>query len=224
MNTLLALIMLSTVTQGTQQTSETVSIRKATGLQSTAIAVLDTNVNTVAGTVNEQIVLLQDLRSQRGFQSGVLFKSQDNLHVILYTQWESLALLQAIKLRSEASQLRPYAVAYLAARGGGDTLTLTNPQSRAVLINVISTDPERIDQLFGFWVRGAESYWLRVPDVIGAALHRSEDNRTLINIAEWTSGDAWRNATEHAGANLAGSHGVGTSDPKLYDVVALETR
>jgi hypothetical protein len=31
-------------------------------------------------------------------------------------------------------------------------------------------------------------------------------------------------ATQHAGANLAGSHGVGTSDPKLYDVVALETR
>ena len=93
-----------------------------------------------------------------------------------------------------------------------------------MLINVISTDPERIDRLLGFWVRSAESYWLQLPDVIGAALHRSQDNRTLINIAEWKSSDAWRSAAQHAGQNFAGSHGVGTSDPKLYDVVALRTR
>ena len=222
---LLTLLMLTSLAQASQQTSGTLSIKKTAGFETTAIAVLATDTDTVAATVNAQLTLLADLYSRQGFRSAALFRSQDRRHVILYTQWDSPALLQAgLAAQGDTAQLRPFSVAYVAARGSGDTLTLAKPESRAVLINVISTDPQRIDQLFGFWARGAESYWLHLPDVIGATLHRSQDNRTLINIAEWTSGDAWRNAAQHAGENLAGSHGVGTSDPKLYDVVAVRTR
>jgi hypothetical protein len=118
-------------------------------------------------------------------------------------------------------RLSRFSVAYLSSHDGRDALTFRNPESRAILINIISTDPDKIDQLTSFWMRGAENYWLQIPDVFGAALHRSKDNRTLINIAEWTSGEAWRNATQNAGQNFAGAHGVGTSDPKLYTVVAI---
>jgi hypothetical protein len=198
------------------------SIKKDYSSRATAISVMDTNPNNIALTTSEQLAFLQDLKKQSAFRAGILFQSQDALHVILYTQWESTTSLRSV-LGSESAvkQLRPFSVAYLAAQKGDDTLTLTNPESRAVLINIISTDPERIDQLFAFWVRGAEDYWLHRAGVVGAALHRSEDNRTPINIAEWSSGDAWRSAAQHAGGNFAGAHGVGTSDPKLYNVVAI---
>ena len=112
---------------------------------------MDTNPNNIALTTSEQLAFLQDLKKQSAFRAGILFQSQDALHVILYTQWESTTSLRSV-LGSESAvkQLRPFSVAYLAAQKGDDTLTLTKPESRAVLINIISTDPERIDQLFAF--------------------------------------------------------------------------
>jgi hypothetical protein len=210
---------------GFGETTATMSIQKNNALDTTAITVIESNANTVAGTVHEQVERLKDLSHASGFRAGVVFQSRDNEHVILYTQWESAeASSQAAGRTSGASGLRPFGVAYLAMRDGGDRLVLGKGGTPAILINVISTEPGRIDKLFEFWVRGAENYWLKLPDVIGAALHRSADNRTLINIAAWTSGEAWRNAADHAGDSRAGSHGVGTSDPKLYDVVEIRTR
>jgi len=220
---------LAAMLAATQVTGETatpmVKIEKSEGRQVTAIAVLESNRDTVAGTVKTQHLLLKQLSDRRGFRAGALFRSRDGEHVILYTQWESAnAWEQAAKAGADGSGLRPFSVAYLANRRGGDTLNLAQGTAPAILINVISTDPESIDKLYEFWVRGAERYWLTLPEVIGAALHRSADRRTIINIAEWTSGEAWKAAAAHAGENFAGAHGVGTSDPKLYDVVAVISR
>ena len=84
------------------------------------------------------------------------------------------------------------------------------------MINVLSTDPSRRDQLMDVWRRGAERFWGNRPGVVAAALHRSEDGMRLVNYAQWTSGEAWQQARQVAGNNRAGIHGFGTSDPRLY--------
>ena len=126
---LFALVMLTSLAQATQHIPETLTIKKTTALETTAIAVLDTDTDTVAATMNEQLALLADLYNRSGFQSGVLFKSQDSRHVILYTQWKSADSLQAVLMAgAAASQLRPFAVSYLASPGGGDSLVPSKPR------------------------------------------------------------------------------------------------
>jgi len=223
MQTIAAFITIALALTAAGETAGTVKIGRNTGRDATAIAVVDSTTDTVAGIVDEERSRVQRLSHQEGFRSAVVLKSHDSLHVILYTQWESPAAFEKVTKAEDASALRRFSVAYLSARGG-DTLALGQAEAPAILINVISTEPQQIDRLYEFWVKGAEGYWLTLPDVIGSALHRSADNRTLINIAAWTTGEAWRKATEHAAGNFAGAHGVGTSDPKLYDVVAVTTR
>jgi hypothetical protein len=223
MNSILTLGLIGVALIAGVATPDEVNIRKDSAA-STGIAVLDTNTDTIHSTVEEQSRHMEALSQMPGFRSAAVLNSRDGQHVILYTQWNSLESLQAATQTNDGKSLKPFGVVYLAIPAGGDALPLSKASSRAILINVISTDPQRIDALYGFWVRGAESYWLHQPDVSGTALHRAADNSTLINIASWTSADAWQNAAQHAAGNFAGAHGVGTSDPKIYDIAAIKLR
>lgn len=209
---------------GTPGVSKRVSIRKDTELGITGIAIMDANAARENG-VGEQRSRMDALSTKPGFRSAVLLKSRDGENLILYTQWQALADMQeAIRSDDSNSVLRPFGVVYLAIAGGGDTLNLSEGDSQAILVNIISTDPERIDKLYSFWVRSAESYWLALPHVVGTALHRSADNNSFINIGVWKSAEDWLSARDHAGENRASSSGNGMSRPELYDILALTTR
>jgi hypothetical protein len=200
-----------------------VNIRKDSAA-STGIVVVETSLETFNSAIGGQSRCMDALSHEPGFRSAAVLSSRDNQHVILYSQWSAADSLQAAMHTSDGKDLKPFGVVYLAIPGGGDALALRKASPRVILINIISTDPGRIDALYGFWVRGAENYWLRQSEVSGTALHRSADNTTLINIASWSSAEAWQNAAQHAAGNFAGAHGVGTSDPKVYDIAALKVR
>lgn len=223
MNSILTLALVGVGLFARVTAPDEVDIRK-NAVASTGIAVLETSTDTINSAVGAQTRHMDALSREPGFRSAAVLSSRDGEHVILYTQWDSLESLQAVTRTDDGKDLKPFSVVYLAIPGGGDDLPISRASKRAILINVISTDPQRIDALYGFWVQGAENYWLRQADVSGAALHRSADNTTLINIASWSSAEAWRNAAGHAAGNFAGAHGVGTSDPKIYDIAAIRAR
>jgi antibiotic biosynthesis monooxygenase len=111
-----------------------------------------------------------------------------------------------------------YEVVLVFSASGSNVLEISEPSSVIAMINVLSTDPSRRDQLMDVWRRGTERFWEQMPGAVAAALHRSEDGMRLVNYAQWTSGEAWQRARQIAGDNRAGMHGFGTSDPRLYQL------
>jgi hypothetical protein len=161
-----------------------------------------------------------------GFFGTAIHHSLEGERVLEYSQWLSTSLWREATQRwaeregddAGRPDVRLYKVVLVFSASGSNVLEIAEPSSVIAMINVLSTDPSRRDQLKDVWRRGAERFWEKMPGAMAAALHRSEDGMRLVNYAQWTSGEAWQRARQIAGDNRAGMHGFGTSDPRLYQL------
>jgi hypothetical protein len=166
----------------------------------------------------------ESLSHATGFVGTAIHHSLDGERVLEYSQWLSASSWREARQRfSERGvddpgrlDARVYEVVLVFSASGSNLLEIAEPAGVIAMINVLSTDPSRVDQLMDVWRRGAERFWENMPGAMAAALHRSEDGMRLVNYAQWTSGEAWQQARQEAGDNRAGMHGFGTSDPRLY--------
>jgi heme-degrading monooxygenase HmoA len=177
---------------------------------STFIAVVPTEPDQIGDVVARTRRRAEALSHAAGFVGTAIHHSIDGERVLEYSQWLSASSWrEATQSLSEREVDDP---------GSSDVLEIAEPSGVIAMINVLSTDPSRRDQLMDVWRKGAERFWENMPGAVAAALHRSEDGMRLVNYAQWTSGEAWQRARQVAGDNRAGIHGFGTSDPRLYQL------
>jgi heme-degrading monooxygenase HmoA len=162
-----------------------------------------------------------------GFHGLVMHRSDDGEVVLEYSLWKDDASWRAAQEREpipppeENPDIRVYDVIFLFNKDGSASIPIGPATGYVPLINIISTTPAQREQLIGVWKRGTENYWSKIPGAVGAALHASRDGMRLLNYALWESREDWQKSRESAGTNRAGVHGLGTSDPRLYEVVAI---
>jgi len=203
----------------------TITVIQPTTL-STVIAVIPTEPDQIGDVVARTRRRAEALSHAAGFVGTAIHHSLDGQRVLEYSQWLSTSSWrEATQGWSEREgddagrvDVRLYEVVLVFSASGSNVLEVAEPSSVIAMINVLSTDPSRRDQLMDVWQRGAERFWEKMPGAVAAALHRSEDGMRLINYAQWTSGEAWQRARQEAFDNRAGMHGFGTSDPRLYQL------
>ena len=203
----------------------TIAVTPPTPL-STIIAVVPTEPDQVADVVARARRRAEALSRAAGFVGMAIHHSLDGQRVLEYSQWRAASSWrEATQHWSEREgddagrpDVRLYEVVLVFSASGSNVLEIAEPSSVIAMINVLSTDPSRRDQLMDVWRRGAERFWETMPGAVAAALHRSTDGMRLVNYAQWTSGDAWQRARQEASENRAGMHGFGTSDPRLYQL------
>jgi Antibiotic biosynthesis monooxygenase len=203
----------------------TITVTQPTTL-STVIAVVPTEPDQLGDVVARIWRRAEVLSHAAGFVGTAIHHSLDGERVLEYSQWLSTSSwCEAMQRWSERegddtgrSDVRLYEVVLVFSASGSNVLEIAEPSSIIAMINVLSTDPSRRDQLMDVWRRGAERFWEKMPGAVAAALHRSEDGMRLVNYAQWTSGEAWQRARQEAFDNRAGMHGFGTSDPRLYQL------
>jgi hypothetical protein len=203
----------------------TIAVTQPTPL-STIITVVPTEPDQVGDVVARTRRRAEALSHAAGFVGTAIHHSIDSERVLEYSQWLSASSWrEATQRLSErevddpgSRDVRLYEVVLVFSASGSNVLEIAEPAGVMAMINVLSTDPSRRDQLMDVWRRGAERFWENMPGVVAAALHRSEDGMRLVNYAQWTSGEAWQQARQVAGDNRAGVHGFGTSDPRLYQL------
>jgi hypothetical protein len=191
---------------------------------STIIAIIPTEPSQVGDVVTRIRRSAEVLSRAAGFLGTAIHHSIDGEKVLEYSQWLSASswreatqsLSESYGNDSDRLDVRLYEVVQVFSVLESNVLEITEPSGVIAMINVLSTDPSRRDQLMDIWQRGAEQFWENMPGAVAAALHRSEDGMRLVNYAQWTSGEAWQQARQVAGDNRAGMHGFGTSDPRLY--------
>jgi heme-degrading monooxygenase HmoA len=192
----------------------------------TIIAVIATEPDQVSDVVARSRRRAEVLSHAAGFVGTAIHHSLDGERVLEYSQWLSASSWrEATQSLSEHKiddpnrlDVRQYEVVLVFSASGSKVLEIAEPSSVIAMINILSTDPGRRDQLMDVWRRGAERFWENMPGAMAAALHRSEDGMRLVNYAQWASGEAWQRARQVAGDNRAGMHGFGTSDPRLYQL------
>lgn len=187
---------------------------------STIITVLPTEPGQVGDAVACSKQYAEALSHAVGFVSTAIHHSLDGERVLEYSQWRSPSSWREGG-EAERSDARLYEVMLVFHASGSKVLEITEPSSVYTMINIMSTDPSRRDQLMDVWQRGAERFWEQMPGAMAAALHRSEDGMRLVNYAQWSSSKAWQQARQMAGDNRASVHGFGTSDPRLYQLDAI---
>jgi heme-degrading monooxygenase HmoA len=193
---------------------------------STIIAAVPTKPDQIAEVVARTKRRAEALSHAAGFVGTAIHHSIDGERVLEYSQWLSASSWREATQRlserkvddPDYADARTYEVTLVFNVSGSNSLEIAEPSGVIAMINVLSTDPSRQDQLMDVWRQGAERYWERMPGAVAAALHRSEDGMRLVNYAQWTSGEAWQRARQFAGDNRAGMHGFGTSDPRLYQL------
>ncbi|HLI69847.1 MAG TPA: antibiotic biosynthesis monooxygenase [Ktedonobacteraceae bacterium] len=193
---------------------------------STIIAVMPTKPDQAGNMLAQARQRAEVLSRAEGFIATAIHHSIDGRRVFEYSQWLSeSSWREAIQRLSEHERddlaqwdARLYEVELVFNVSGSTTLEIAEQSGLVAMINVLSTDSGRQSQLMDVWRKGAEQYWEQVPGAVAAALLRSEDGMRLINYAQWTSGEAWQRARPKAGDNRAGGHGLGTSDPHLYQL------
>ena len=201
----------------------TITVTQPTTL-STIIAVIPTGPDQVGDVVARTRRRAEALSHAEGFVGTAIHHSIDGERALEYSQWLSASSWREATQRLSEREVddpgrldaRVYEVVLVFSASGSNLLEIAEPSGVIAMINVLSTDPTRLDQLMNVWQKGAERFWENMPGAMAAALHRSEDGMRLINYAQWTSGEAWQRARQAAGDNRAGMHGFGTSDPRLY--------
>lgn len=101
-------------------------------------------------------------------------------------------------------------------------LTITPHPEATTLINIFTVEPENIDKLVSQWMQVGQQIG-RAPGVIGAALHKSADNRRLINYAPWRSAEEWRTMTHDFMEKFDPMRELASVDPSLYAVLNVES-
>ncbi|WP_043659838.1 antibiotic biosynthesis monooxygenase family protein [Thermocrispum municipale] len=104
------------------------------------------------------------------------------------------------------------------------TIEITENSDQVTLVNVFTVDPERQDELLAALDKATEEVFVGVPGFISANLHTSLDGGRVINYAQWSSEQAYKEALsrpdvrEHIGqaAAIAKSY-----DPTLVRVRAI---
>jgi len=203
----------------------TITVTQPTTL-STVIAVVPTEPDQVGDVVARTKRRAEALSHAEGFVGTAIHHSLDGQKVLEYSQWLATSSWHEVtqswseREGDEAGQsdIRLYEVVLVFNASASNVLEIAKPSSVIAMINVLSTDPSRQDQLMNVWRRGAERFWENMPGSVAAALHRSEDGMRLVNYAQWSSDEAWYRARQIAGENRAGMHGFGTSDPRLYQL------
>lgn len=203
----------------------TITVTQPTPL-STIIAVVPTEPDQIGDMLARSRRRAEALSHAEGFVGTAIHHSIDGKRVLEYSQWLSVpSWHEATQRWSEREgddlgrwDARLYEVVLVFNASGSNLLEIAEPSGVVAMINVLSTDPSRQDQLMDVWRKGAERFWENMPGAVGAALHRSEDGMRLVNYAHWTSGEAWQRARRVAGDNRASAHGFGTSDPNLYQL------
>jgi len=193
---------------------------------STVIAVVPTEPEQISDVATRTRRRAEALSHAAGFVGTAIHHSLDGERILDYSQWLSTSswreatqrLSESVGDDAGRSDVRLYEVVLVFSASGSNILEIAEPSSVIAMINVLSTDPSRRDQLMDVWRRGAERFWEKMPGAVAAALHRSEDGMRLVNYAQWTSGEAWQQARQEAFDNRAGMHGFGTSDPRLYQL------
>jgi heme-degrading monooxygenase HmoA len=149
---------------------------------STFIAVVPTEPDHIGDVVARTRRRAEALSHAAGFVGTAIHHSIDGERVLEYSQWLSASSWrEATQSLSEREVDDP---------GSSDVLEIAEPSGVIAMINVLSTDPSRRDQLMDVWRKGAERFWENMPGAVAAALHRSEDGMRLVNYAQWTSGEA----------------------------------
>lgn len=203
----------------------TITVTQPTTL-STIIAVVPTEPDQIGDVVARTRRRAEALSHATGFIGTAIHHSIDGERVLEYSQWlTASSWREATQSWSEHEiddpgrlDVRLYEVVLVFSASGSNVLEIAEPSGIQAMINVLSTDPGRRDQLMDVWRRGAERFWEKMPGAVAAALHCSEDGMRLVNYAQWTSGEAWQRARQEAFDNRAGMHGFGTSDPRLYQL------
>lgn len=203
----------------------TITVTQPTTL-STIIAVVPTEPDQIGDVVARTRRRAEALSHATGFIGTAIHHSIDGERVLEYSQWLAASSWREATQRGSEHEIddpgrldvRLYEVVLVFSASGSNVLEIAEPSGVQAMINVLSTDPGRRDQLMDVWRRGAERFWEKMPGAVAAALHRSEDGMRLVNYAQWTSGEAWQRARQEAFDNRAGMHGFGTSDPRLYQL------
>lgn len=68
---------------------------------------------------------------------------------------------------------------------------ISTRQDVMTLVNVITVDPSRCDELLEVLVNATEETIRRVDGFVSANIHRSHDRRRVVNYAQWTTLDAF---------------------------------
>ena len=70
-------------------------------------------------------------------------------------------------------------------------ITIAQDGDLVTLINVFSCEPQNQQRLIHSWIRATEERLGRLPGIISAALHRSQDGTRVVNYAEWKTAENW---------------------------------
>lgn len=109
-----------------------------------------------------------------------------------------------------------------AAMAAGSTAAATSARAEVVLINVFEVPAGQEDAAVAWWER-ARDFLVTQPGYVSTALHRSRtpDARfKLVNVARWTSPEAFQAATARMRATVGPPTVEGLRfEAALYDVV-----
>ena len=98
-------------------------------------------------------------------------------------------------------------------------ITISKDGDLVTLINVFSCEPENQQALIDAWIRATEEILGKLPGIVSAALHRSNDGTRVVNYAQWKSAEAWDNLAELGKANYFKEMGkFAKPDAHLYEV------
>jgi heme-degrading monooxygenase HmoA len=155
----------------------TITVTQPTTL-STFIAVVPTEPDQIGDVVARTRRRAEALSHAAGFIGTAIHLSIDGERVLEYSQWLSASSWrEATQSLSErevddpgSSDVRLYEVVLVFSASGSNVLEIAEPSAVIAMINVLSTDPSRRDQLMDVWRKGAERFWENMPGAVAAAL------------------------------------------------------
>jgi hypothetical protein len=87
------------------------------------------------------------------------------------------------------------------------------------LMNVFACEPATQQPLIDTWIRATQDVLGKVPGVLSAALHRSNDGTRVVNYAQFRSASDWDNLLRLGRTRwFAEMDKYGTKDAHLYEV------
>jgi hypothetical protein len=101
-------------------------------------------------------------------------------------------------------------------------ITITQDDGVVRLINVFSCEPKNQQHLIAAWIRATEETLGKLPGIISATLHRSEDGRRVVNYAKSKSSEHWENLLQIGSKAWFSEMGkYAKPDPRLYEACYL---
>src|SRR6266702_2050272 len=134
---------------------------------STVIAVVPTEPDQIGDVIARTSRRAESLSHSEGFIGTAIHHSLDGERVLEYSQWLSASSWREATQRwskregddAGRSDVRLYEVVLVFSASGSNMLEITEPSGVIAMINVLSTDSGRKDQLMDVWRRGAERFW-----------------------------------------------------------------